>query len=109
DTNTCLAVIPAKRRHVPVFHMEAGNRCFDERVPEEVNRRLVDHLSDVNLVLSEHARRHLLAEGLRPDTVIKVGSPMREVLEHYRPAIDRSAVLERLGLAPGSYFLVSAH
>jgi UDP-N-acetylglucosamine 2-epimerase len=109
DTNSCLAVIPAKRRHVPVFHMEAGNRCFDERVPEEINRRIVDHLSDVNMTNSEHARRYLLAEGLRPETVIKTGSPMKEVLNHYRPRIEKSDVLSRLGLEPGRYFMVSAH
>jgi UDP-N-acetylglucosamine 2-epimerase (non-hydrolysing) len=109
DTNTSLAVIPAKRRKIPVFHLEAGNRCFDERVPEEINRRLVDHLSDVNLTLTEHARRYLLAEGLRPELVLKVGSPMKEVLAHYRPRIEASTVLAQLGLAADSYFLVSAH
>lgn len=109
DTNTCLAVIAAKRRQIPVFHLEAGNRSFDDRVPEEINRRLVDHLSDVNLVLTEHARRHLLAEGRRPDLVLKIGSPMKEVLVHYRPLVDASPVLEQLGLKPGEYFLVSAH
>jgi len=109
DTNTCLAVIAAKRRRIPVFHLEAGNRCFDDRVPEEINRRLVDHLSDVNLPLTEHARRYLLAEGLRPETVFKVGSPMQEVLEHYRDGIDRSRVLPALRLEPGRYLLVSAH
>jgi UDP-N-acetylglucosamine 2-epimerase (non-hydrolysing) len=109
DTNTCLCVIPARRRKIPVFHMEAGNRCFDARVPEELNRKVVDHLSDVNLPLTEHARRYLLAEGLRPETVIKTGSPMREVLDHYAPEIGRSRVLEELGLAPGGYFVVSAH
>jgi UDP-N-acetylglucosamine 2-epimerase (non-hydrolysing) len=109
DTNSCLAVIPAKRRRIPVFHMEAGNRCFDERVPEEINRRLVDHLSDINLPYTEHARRCLLAEGLRPETVIKTGSPMREVLKHYEPLVRRSGVLRRLKLAPGGYFVVSAH
>jgi len=109
DTNSCLAVIAAKRRKVPVFHMEAGNRCFDERVPEEINRRLVDHLSDINLPYTEHARRYLLAEGLRPETVIKTGSPMREVLAHYEPLVRRSTALRRLKLAPGGYFLVSAH
>lgn len=109
DTNTCLAVIAAKRRQIPVFHLEAGNRSFDDRVPEEINRRLVDHLSDVNLVLTEHARRYLLAEGRRPDLVMKIGSPMKEVLAHYRPLIDGSPVLEELGLKAGDYFLVSAH
>lgn len=109
DTNTCLAVIAAKRRHIPVFHMEAGNRCFDDRVPEEVNRRLVDHLSDINLPLTEHARRYLLAEGLRPETVFTTGSPMGEVLAHARPRIDASDVLVRLGLTPRGYLLVSAH
>ena len=109
DTNSCLAAIAAKRRRVPVFHMEAGNRCFDERVPEEINRRLVDHSSDINLVYTEHARRYLLAEGLRPETVIKTGSPMKEVLGHYAQQIAASDVLSRLGLEPGGYFLVSAH
>jgi len=109
DTNSCLAVIAAKRRKVPVFHMEAGNRCFDERVPEEINRRLVDHLSDINLPYTEHARRYLLAEGLKPETVIKTGSPMREVLTHYEPKIRRSTALRRLKLVPGGFFLVSAH
>jgi len=109
DTNSCLAAISAKRLKIPLFHMEAGNRCFDERVPEEVNRRIVDHTSDVNLVYTEHARRYLLAEGLRPETVIKTGSPMREVLEHYRRGIEVSDVLARLGLERGRYFVVSAH
>jgi len=109
DTNTCLAVIPAKRRQVPIFHMEAGNRCFDQRVPEELNRKVVDHLADVNLPLTEHARRYLLAEGLRPETVIVTGSPMREVLSHHRAAIDASPVLAELGLTPGAYFVVSTH
>jgi UDP-N-acetylglucosamine 2-epimerase (non-hydrolysing) len=109
DTNTGLAVIAAKRRQVPVFHMEAGNRCFDQRVPEEINRKIMDHLSDINMPLTEHARRYLLAEGLRPETVIKVGSPMREVLTHYRSGIEASDVLDRLGLQPRGYFLVSAH
>jgi UDP-N-acetylglucosamine 2-epimerase (non-hydrolysing) len=109
DTNSCLAVIPAKRRRVPVFHMEAGNRCFDERVPEEINRRIVDHTSDINLPYSEHARRHLLREGLRPETIIKTGSPMKEVLDFYRGDIGRSRVLARLALRPRGYFVVSAH
>ncbi|HRK56847.1 MAG TPA: UDP-N-acetylglucosamine 2-epimerase (non-hydrolyzing) [Burkholderiaceae bacterium] len=109
DTNSCLAVIAAKRRKVPVFHMEAGNRCFDQRVPEELNRKVLDHLSDINLVLTEHARRYLLAEGIRPETIIKTGSHMREVLDHYRPKIDASDVLTRMQLSSGQYFLVSAH
>lgn len=109
DTNSCLAAIAAKRRRIPVFHLEAGNRCFDERVPEEINRRIIDHISDINLPLTEHARRYLLAEGLRPETVIKVGSTMREVLDYYRPGIDRCDVLKRLDLAPKRYFVVSAH
>jgi len=109
DTNSCLSVIAAKRRKVPVFHMEAGNRSFDERVPEEINRRLVDHLSDINLPYTEHARRYLLREGLRPETVIKTGSPMKEVLEHYRPNIERSDILQGLKLKPHAYFVVSSH
>jgi UDP-N-acetylglucosamine 2-epimerase len=109
DTNTCLCVIPAKRRKIPVFHMEAGNRCFDQRVPEELNRKVVDHLSDVNMPLTEHARRYLLAEGLRPELVIKTGSTMREVLQHYAEAIGRSRAIEDLDLTKGDYFLVSAH
>jgi UDP-N-acetylglucosamine 2-epimerase (non-hydrolysing) len=109
DTNTCLAVIPAKRRKIPVFHMEAGNRCFDQRVPEELNRKVVDHLSDINLVLTEHARRYLLAEGIRPETIIKTGSHMNEVLTYYQAKIQASDALGRLLLEPGRYFLVSAH
>jgi UDP-N-acetylglucosamine 2-epimerase len=109
DTNSCLAVIPAKRRHIPVFHMEAGNRCFDMRVPEEINRRIVDHVSDINLCYSEHARRYLLAEGLPGDQVIKTGSPMKEVLDFHRGSIERSQVLDRLGLTKGRYFTVSIH
>ena len=109
DTNSCLSVIPAKRRKIPIFHMEAGNRCFDMRVPEETNRRIVDHTADVNLTYSTIARDYLLAEGLSPDLVIKTGSPMFEVLTYYRPQIDASDVLARLGLQEGRYFVVSAH
>lgn len=109
DTNTCLAVIAAKRRKIPVFHMEAGNRCFDQRVPEELNRKVLDHLSDINLVLTEHARRYLIAEGIRPETIIKTGSHMHEVLDYYRPKIDASDVLAREGLEAGRFFIVSAH
>ena len=109
DTNSCLSVIPAKRRKVPIFHMEAGNRCFDQRVPEETNRRIVDHTADVNLTYSTIARDYLLREGLPPDLVIKTGSPMFEVLTYYRPRIDASDVLTRLGLEAEGYFVVSAH
>ena len=109
DTNSCMAVLPAKRRKVPVFHMEAGNRCFDQRVPEEINRRIVDHTADINLTYSSIAREYLLREGLPPDRVIKTGSPMAEVLAHYRARIDASSVLGRLGLAEGQFFVVSAH
>lgn len=109
DTNSCLAVISAKRRKIPVFHMEAGNRCFDQRVPEELNRKVLDHLSDINMVLTEHARRYLLAEGIRPETIIKTGSHMREVLDHYMPKIEKSDVLQRMGLDANRYFIVSAH
>ena len=109
DTNSCLAVISAKRRKIPVFHMEAGNRSFDQRVPEELNRKILDHLSDINLVLSEHARRYLLDEGVRPETIIKTGSHMREVLDYYLPKIKASDVVSRLGLKPREYFIVSAH
>lgn len=109
DTNSCLSVIPAKRRKVPIFHMEAGNRCFDQRVPEETNRRIVDHTADINLTYSTIARDYLLREGLPPDMVIKTGSPMCEVLTHYRPRIDASDVLQRLALEPEQYFVVSAH
>ena len=109
DTNSCLAVISAKRRKIPVFHMEAGNRCFDQRVPEELNRKVLDHLSDINLVLTEHARRYLIAEGIRPETIIKTGSHMREVLDYYLPKIQASDVIPRLGLEEAKYFLVSAH
>ena len=109
DTNSCLAVISAKRRKIPVFHMEAGNRCFDQRVPEELNRKVLDHLSDINLVLTEHARRYLIAEGVRPETIIKTGSHMSEVLGFYMPKIQASDVLKRMGLESGRYFIVSAH
>ncbi len=109
DTNSCLAVIAAKRRKIPVFHMEAGNRCFDQRVPEELNRKVLDHLSDINLVLTEHARRYLIAEGIRPETIIKTGSHMQEVLEYYMPRIERSDILNKLGLEPNQFFIVSAH
>ncbi len=109
DTNSCLTSIAAKRRKIPIFHMEAGNRCFDMRVPEEINRRIVDHISDINLTYSAIAREHLLREGLPPDQVIKTGSPMREVIEHHRGAIDASDVLQRMQLQPRAYFLVSSH
>jgi len=109
DTNSCLAAYAAKRRRVPVFHMEAGNRCFDDRVPEEINRRIIDHLADINLPYSAIARDYLLREGLPPDRVIRTGSPMPEVLDHYRLRIDASDILQRLGLLPGGYFVVSAH
>ncbi len=109
DTNSCISAIPAKRRKVPIFHMEAGNRCFDQRVPEETNRRIVDHTADINLTYSTIARDYLLAEGLPADRVIKTGSPMFEVLHHYMPQIDSSDVLSRLGLRKGQFFVVSAH
>ncbi len=109
DTNSCLAVIPAKRRKIPTFHMEAGNRCFDMRVPEEINRRIVDHTADINLTYSDIAREYLLAEGLPADRIIKTGSPMCEVLAHYAPRIAASDALDRLGLQAGRYFVVSAH
>jgi len=109
DTNSCIAALMAKRMRIPVYHMEAGNRCFDENVPEETNRRMVDHVADFNLVYTEHARRNLLAEGLHPRRILLTGSPMREVLEAYQPQIDASDVLDRLGLDKGGYFLVSAH
>lgn len=109
DTNSCLSVISAKRRKIPIFHMEAGNRCFDQRVPEEINRKIVDHLSDINMPLSEHARRYLIAEGLAPETVIKTGSPMKEVLIHHREHIEKSDVLNKENLGKNDYFIVSTH
>ncbi|MCK4620877.1 MAG: UDP-N-acetylglucosamine 2-epimerase (non-hydrolyzing) [Desulfuromonadales bacterium] len=109
DTNSCLSAIPAKRRQIPIFHMEAGNRCFDQRVPEETNRKIVDHTADINLTYSDIAREYLLREGLPPDRIIKTGSPMFEVLTHYAPKIDGSDVLSRLELTQGEYFVVSAH
>ena len=109
DTNSCLAAISAKRLKIPVFHMEAGNRCFDQRVPEEINRRIIDHISDINMPYSAIAREYLLREGLPPDRIIKTGSPMYEVLHYYLPKIDRSDVLIRLELEPGTYYVVSAH
>lgn len=109
DTNSCLCAIPAKKRHIPIFHMEAGNRCFDQRVPEETNRKIVDHIADINLTYSDIAREYLLREGLPADRVIKTGSPMFEVLNHYLPRIQQSDVLSRLNLKKGEYFVVSAH
>jgi UDP-N-acetylglucosamine 2-epimerase len=109
DTNSCMAVIPAKRRKIPTFHMEAGNRCFDMRVPEEINRRIVDHTADINLTYSTIARDYLLREGLSPDMIIKTGSPMFEVLNYYREGINNSDVLDQLGLEAGKFFIVSAH
>lgn len=109
DTNSCLSVISAKRRKVPVFHMEAGNRCFDQRVPEEINRKIVDQLSDINMTLTEHARRYLISEGIRPETVIKTGSSMLEVLNYHKDDIENSNVLERLGLVEKEFFIVSTH
>lgn len=109
DTNSCLSVISAKRRKIPVFHMEAGNRCFDQRVPEEINRKIVDSLSDINMTLTEHARRYLIAEGVRPETVIKTGSSMKEVLNYYQEDINNSNVLKRLNLNSKDFFIVSIH
>ncbi|MCF2691060.1 UDP-N-acetylglucosamine 2-epimerase, partial [Bacteroides fragilis] len=107
DTNSCISVISAKRRKIPIFHMEAGNRCFDQRVPEEINRKVVDHLSDINMPLSEHARKYLIAEGIRPETIIKTGSPMTEVLMYHKAEIVKNDVLERENLKKGEYFIVS--
>jgi UDP-N-acetylglucosamine 2-epimerase (non-hydrolysing) len=109
DTNSCLAAIPAKRRKIPIFHMEAGNRCFDLRVPEEINRKIVDHISDINLTYSDIAREYLLREGFPPDQIIKTGSPMKEVLDYYRPRIESSNILSELGLTKNGYFVVSSH
>lgn len=109
DTNSCMAVISAKRRKIPIFHMEAGNRCFDQRVPEEINRKIVDHLSDINMPLSEHARKYLENEGIAPETIIKTGSPMREVLDYHADSIEKSTVLIDENLTKGGYFIVSTH
>ncbi len=109
DTNSCLCAIPAKKRHIPIFHMEAGNRCFDQRVPEETNRKIVDHISDINLTYSDIAREYLLREGLPADRIIKTGSPMFEVLNHYLPKIEQSDILKRLGIEEYKYFVVSSH
>jgi UDP-N-acetylglucosamine 2-epimerase (non-hydrolysing) len=109
DTNSCLSVISAKRRKIPVFHMEAGNRCFDQRVPEEINRKLVDHLSDINMPYTEHARRYLIAEGIKPETIIKTGSPMKEIIDYYMPRIMESKIHSKLNLSKGEYFVLSSH
>jgi UDP-N-acetylglucosamine 2-epimerase (non-hydrolysing) len=109
DTNSCLSVISAKRRKIPIFHMEAGNRCFDQNVPEEINRKIVDHISDINMPLTEHARRYLIAEGIKPETIIKTGSPIKEVLNKFKPEIEKSNVLQKLNLKVNEYFLISAH
>jgi UDP-N-acetylglucosamine 2-epimerase len=109
DTNSCLSIISAKRKKIPIFHMEAGNRCFDQRVPEEINRKIVDHLSDINLPLTEHARRYLIAEGIKPETIIKTGSCMKEVLKYHMDDINNSDVLARLNIKENEYFIVSAH
>ena len=109
DTNSCLSVIAAKRHQIPVFHMEAGNRCFDQRVPEEINRKVVDHLSDINITLTEHARRYLINEGIRPETIFKTGSHMKEVLDFFMPKIKKSSVIKKLNLKPKNFFIVSAH
>lgn len=109
DTNSCLAVLSAKRRKIPVFHFEAGNRCFDQRVPEELNRKVLDHLSDINMPLTEHARRYLISEGVKPETIIKTGSPMKEILTYHKEAINSSKIHEKLSLSKNEYFIVSAH
>ena len=109
DTNSCLSIIAAKKRHIPIFHMEAGNRCFDSRVPEEVNRKIVDHTSDINLVYTEHARRNLLAEGLPPDQIFITGSPMNEIINYHQSGIQKSDVLKTLNLKKTSYFVASFH
>ena len=109
DTNSCLCAIPAKKRRIPIFHMEAGNRCFDQRVPEETNRKIVDHISDINLTYSDIAREYLLKEGLPADRVIKTGSPMYEVLMHFKPKVEKSLILEELKLTKDGFFVVSAH
>ena len=109
DTNSCLCVIPAKKRKIPIFHMEAGNRCFDQRVPEETNRKIVDHVSDINLTYSDISRQYLILEGLAPDRVIRVGSPMFEVIEYYKRKILKSDILKKLKLNKSKYFLVSIH
>jgi UDP-N-acetylglucosamine 2-epimerase (non-hydrolysing) len=109
DTNSCLSVISAKKRQIPIFHMEAGNRCFDQRVPEELNRKIVDHLSDINLPLTEQARDYLISEGIRPETIIKTGSCMNEILNYYKPQIQNSKILTKLNLEKGKYFIVSIH
>ncbi len=109
DTNSCLSIISVKRRKIPIFHMEAGNRCFDERVPEELNRRIVDHLSDINMPLSDHARNYLIMEGLRPETIIKTGSCMKEILNYYHDGIEKSSILNDLGIEKNKYFLLSTH
>jgi len=109
DTNSCLSVISAKRRKIPIFHFEAGNRCFDQRVPEELNRKIVDHLSDINMPLTEHARKYLINEGIKPETIIKTGSPMKEILDYYSEKINKSKILDKLKLSQKEYFIVSAH
>ena len=109
DTNSCLCVISAKKRKIPIFHMEAGNRCFDQRVPEEINRKIVDHLSDINMTISEHARRYLISEGLPPERIIKVGSSMSEVIDFQRPQINESKILNSMQLVKNKYFIISIH